>query len=176
MTLSGLGGVQEFGCATSRRVQTKAVTRAVCLEKRLRATRRSPADMGYRTGPNEGEIRLPGQSQPPAGHHAVVDAGLGDGVPHRRVRQRTCSRRWVERMPVVAWRIDGSYALPVIPGDFTKGSNCIGSDLLHCRGLAPPPPRRPSDAPVLFNSLALASHSIRILSISDDFRPVPASL
>ena len=29
MTLSGLGGVQEFGCATSWRVQTKAVAACV---------------------------------------------------------------------------------------------------------------------------------------------------
>ena len=88
----------------------------------------------------------------------MLDAGLGNDLQHGHVRQRTCSRRWVERMPVVAWRIDGSYALPVIPGDFTKGSNCIRSDLLHyIVGLAPPPPRGPSDAPVIFKSLALAS-------------------
>jgi hypothetical protein len=48
MTLSGLGGVQEFGCATKSRTV----------------------------------------------------------APH----QRTCSCRGVERMPVVAWRIDRSYA------------------------------------------------------------------
>jgi hypothetical protein len=48
MTMSGLGGVQEFGCATKSRTV----------------------------------------------------------APH----QRTCSPRGGERMPVVAWRLDGSYA------------------------------------------------------------------
>jgi hypothetical protein len=36
----------------------------------------------------------------------------------------------VERMPVVAWQIDESYALPVTPDDPTIPANCIGSGVL----------------------------------------------
>jgi hypothetical protein len=56
MTLSGLGGVQEFGCATSRRVQTKAVTACV-LGKWLSGDAAAPRPIGDWV--YEGEIRLP---------------------------------------------------------------------------------------------------------------------
>jgi hypothetical protein len=36
----------------------------------------------------------------------------------------------IERMPIVAWRIDGATALPVIPDDASTEGNCIGSGVL----------------------------------------------
>jgi hypothetical protein len=110
MTLSELGGAQECGCATSRRVQTKAVTACV-LGKQLRSTRRLP------------------------GRHGAGDWGLTKGAslqgrPSRR--QRTPGLRYRPPLPGLAVN-------STAPEDRGVGWRCLAIEMQEIEGVIDEP-------------------------------------